>query len=169
MSERTVTMKGNPLPLSGQPVSVGARAPEFSAVKTDLTPYSLAGSKGKVVVINSVPSLDTPVCAMQSRRFNQEATALGGNVEVVFVSMDLPFAQKRFCGAEGIENVIPVSDHRAAEFGEKYGLLLPALRLLARSVTVVDKDGIVRYHELVPEIAQEPNYDAALAAVKKLV
>ncbi len=169
MTDRTVTMKGNPLPLAGAPVAVGAKAPDFTALKGDLSPYTLSGSKGKVVVINSVPSFDTPVCATQARTFNKQATALGGNVEVLFVSMDLPFAQKRFCAAEGIENVQAVSDHRAAEFGEKYGVLLPGLRLLARSVTVVDPEGVVRYHELVPEIAQEPNYDAALAAVGKLV
>jgi thiol peroxidase len=169
MSERTVTMKGNPLALTGTPVSVGAPAPDFVAAKGDLSPFRLSQEKGKIVVINSVPSLDTPVCAVQTRRFNQEATALGPNVKVLAVSMDLPFAQKRFCAAEGIANVEAVSDYKDASFGQQYGLLIKDLRLLARAVIVVDQKGVVRYQELVPEIGQEPNYEAALKAVKSLL
>ena len=169
MSHHKVTMRGNPLELAGHLPEVGKPAPDFTALKGDLSPFKLSEQKGHVVVINSVPSLDTPVCQVQTRRFNEEAAKLGGNVKVVVVSMDLPFAQKRFCATEGIQNVEALSDHRDASFGNGYGMLIPALRLLARGVTVIDGNGVVRYNELVPEIAQEPNYDAALDAVKKLV
>jgi thiol peroxidase len=169
MSERTVTMKGNSLALTGTPVTVGAPAPDFVAARGDLSPFRLSAEKGKVVVINAVPSLDTPVCATQTRRFNKEATNLGPNVKVVAVSMDLPFAQKRFCSTEGITNVEAVSDYKDASFGDKYGLLIRDLRLLARAVLVVDQKGVVVYQELVPEIGQEPDYDAAVAAVKSLL
>jgi len=117
-------------------------------------------------VINSVPSLDTPVCAMQTRRFNEEAAALGSDVKVLVVSMDLPFAQQRFCATEGIANLETLSDHRDASFGTAYGMLIKELRLLARGVLVIDKDGVLRYQQLVPEVAQEPDYEAALAAIK---
>lgn len=169
MSHHSVTMKGNPLELAGEPVAVGQPAPDFTGVRGDLSPFRLSAEKGKVVVINSVPSLDTPVCQAQARKFNEEASKLGANVKVVVVSMDLPFAQKRFCSTEGLTNVEAVSDHREASFGQGYGMLIPALRLLARGVTVVDATGVVRYNELVPEIAEEPNYGAALEQVRKLL
>ncbi len=169
MAERTVTFKGNPLTLSGAPVQLGSPAPDFVAQKGDLSSFRLSQEKGKVLVINSVPSLDTPVCATQTRKFNQAATGLGPNVKVLAVSMDLPFAQSRFCSTEGIKNVETLSDHKDASFGQQYGLLIKELRLLARAVLVVDQKGVVRYQELVPEIGQEPDYDAALKAVKHLL
>jgi thioredoxin-dependent peroxiredoxin len=171
MTERSgaVTVKGNPVTLVGTPISVGAPAPDFTALKGDLSPYSLAGTRGHVTIINSMPSLETAVCANQARRFNTEAAGLGSNVKVLAVSMDLPFAQGRFCSTEGIENVITLSDHRDASFGQAFGLLIKELRLLARSVVVVDREGVVRYVELVPEVGQEPDYEAALAAARNLL
>ncbi|HPW56341.1 MAG TPA: thiol peroxidase [Thermoanaerobaculaceae bacterium] len=164
-----VTFHGNPLTLTGSPVAVGQKAPEFVALRGDLSGFALSNEAGKVVVINSVPSLDTPVCALQARRFNQEAAALGAGVKVLVVSMDLPFAQKRFCTTEGIANLETVSDHRDAAFGEAYGLLVKELRLNARAVIVVGRDGIVRYQQVVGEITHEPDYAAALATVRSLL
>jgi thiol peroxidase len=164
-----VTFKEAPLTLLGTAPQIGAKAPDFTALRGDLTPFSLGQAGGKVVVINSVPSLDTPVCAMQTRRFNQEAAGLGERVKVLVVSMDLPFAQKRFCATEGIANLETLSDHRDASFGSSYGLLIKELRLLGRAVLVIDKDGVLRYQQLVSEVGQEPNYDEALAAIRKLL
>jgi thiol peroxidase len=164
-----VTFKGTPITLLGTAPQIGAKAPDFTALRGDLTPFSLGQAAGKMVVINSVPSLDTSVCAMQTRRFNQEAAGLGERVKVLVVSMDLPFAQKRFCATEGITNLETLSDHRDASFGTSYGLLIKELRLLGRAVLVIDKDGILRYQQLVPEVGQEPNYDEALAAIRKLL
>lgn len=169
MAERQVTMKGNPLPLSGSPAAPGQPAPDFTAVRGDMSPFRLADERGKVVVINAVPSLDTPVCQVQTRRFNDEASRLGPNVKVVVVSMDLPFAQKRFCTIEGLANVEAVSDHRDAAFGKNWGMLIDPLRLLARGVFVVDPAGTLRYAQVVPEVTDEPNYDEALAAVKQIL
>ena len=170
MTERTgvVTFKGNPLTLSGDLVATGMPASDFVALRRDLSPLSLDSLKGKVVVISSVPSLDTPVCAMQARRFNQEAASLGDRVKVLVVSMDLPFAQGRFCATEGIANLETLSDHRDASFGQAFGLLIKELRLLARAVVVVDAGGVVRYQQVVPEVTSEPDYEAALAAVRAL-
>lgn len=171
MNERTgvVTMRGNPVTLLGNPVNEGSLAPDFTAVKTDLSPVKLSAYRGKTVVISSVPSLDTPVCDLQTRRFNEEAGKLGENVVVLTLSMDLPFAQKRWCGAAGVDHVIPLSDHRDAEFGQNWGVLIKEFRLLARAVFVVDPKGVVKYAQIVPEIASEPNYAKALAAVKASV
>jgi thiol peroxidase len=163
--DRQITFKGNPLHLEGEPVEVGQKAPEFTAVGNDLAPVNLSDHKGKTLIIASVPSLDTGVCSMETKRFNEEAGKLG-DVDVLVVSMDLPFAQKRWCGAEGVENVATVSDYRDAEFGRNYGVLIKELRLLARAVFVVDSDGVIRYIQLVPEMAEEPDYDAVLAAVR---
>ena len=163
-----VTFRGPPVTLVGTALQVGSKAPEFTALRRDLSQFSLAQTAGKVVVINSVPSLDTPVCATQTRRFNQEAAGLGPDAKVLVVSTDLPFAQGRFCTTEGIANLETLSDHRDVSFGTAYGLLIKELRLLARAVLVVDKGGVVRYMQLVPEIGQEPDYDEALAAVKVL-
>lgn len=171
MSERNniVTFKGNPITLVGQAVAVGDPAPEFKAVAKDLSDVTLSSFKGKIVVISVVPSLDTPVCDIQTRRFNQQAGELGDHVVVLTVSMDLPFAQKRWCGAAGVENVITVSDYKDRQFGASYGVYIKELGLLARAVLVVDPAGVVRHLELVKEVTQEPNYDAAFSAVQDLL
>ena len=171
MTERTgiITFKGNPLTLIGPEVKAGDAAPDFTVLANDLSPATLADYKGKVLIIAAVPSLDTPVCDMETRRFNTEAAKLGDAVKVLTVSMDLPFAQARWCGAAGIDAVQTLSDHAQASFGEKWGVLIKELRLLARSVFVVGKDGKVKYVEYVREVTSEPDYDAALAAAKKAV
>ncbi len=169
MKERkgAVTMKGNPLTLSGNEVKVGQKAPDFEVVGNDLSPVKLSSLAGKVCIIASVPSLDTSVCDMETRKFNEKAGELG-DVVVLTISMDLPFAQKRWCGAAGVKNVITLSDHRDASFGRAYGVLIKDLRLLARAVFVVDKSGTIRYILLVPELSHEPDYDAVLKAVKEV-
>ncbi|MEW6259976.1 MAG: thiol peroxidase [Thermodesulfobacteriota bacterium] len=164
----SVTLKGNPMQLAGPLPEVGQLAPNATLINNDLAPVDLDSFRGKVVVLSVVPSLDTPVCDMQTRRFNQEAEALGDGVQVLTISMDLPFAQKRWCGAAGIERVTTLSDYRNADFGSKYGVLIPALRLLARAVFVVDQQGVIRYVQLVPEIGQEPDYAPVLEVVKGL-
>jgi thiol peroxidase len=171
MEERDglVTMKGNPITLMGTELQVGDQAPDFVAMDNDLNPVSFDSFRGKVCIISSVPSLDTPVCDMETRRFNDEAGRLGDDVEILTISMDLPFAQKRWCGAAGVDKVQTLSDHRDAAFGQAYGVLIKGLRLLARAVFVVDKEGTIRYIELVEEIASEPDYDSVLTAVKDLV
>lgn len=171
MAERPgiVTMKGNPLTLSGTELRVGDQAPDFVVLDNDLNPVGFDSFRGKVCIISSVPSLDTPVCDMETRRFNNEASRLGDDVVVITVSMDLPFAQKRWCGAAGVDRVQTLSDHREGSFGRAYGVLIKELRLLARAVFVVDQQGTIRYLELVKEIANEPNYESVLGAVKDLV
>jgi thioredoxin-dependent peroxiredoxin len=171
MSDRhgVVTFLGTPLTLVGNPVKAGDVAPDFAGLRADLSPFKLSELRGKVVVVNSVPSLDTSVCAMQTRRFNQEAAGLGSEARVVVVSMDLPFAQKRFCATEGIANLETISDHRDAAFGQAFGLLIKELRLDARAVLVVDKAGVIRYQQIVPEVSHEPDYEAALAATRSLL
>ncbi|MGQ9485873.1 MAG: thiol peroxidase [Desulfosoma sp.] len=168
MAERpgAVTMKGTPLTLVGPAISVGDAAPDFEALNNDLQPVRLSQFKGKTVILSSVPSLDTPVCDMETRRFNQEAEKLGDDVVVLTISMDLPFAQKRWCGAAGVTRVLTLSDHRDASFGQTYGVLIKELRLLARAVFVVAKDGIIKHVQLVKELTQEPDYAAVLNAVK---
>ena len=170
MQERPglVTMKGNPITLIGAEAKVGDKAPDFEAIDNDLNSINFESFRGKVCIISSVPSLDTPVCDMETRRFNDEAARLGDDVEILTISMDLPFAQKRWCGAAGVDRVQTLSDHRDAAFGQAYGVLIKGLRLLARAVFVVDKEGTIRYVELVKEIASEPDYDSALEAVKEL-
>jgi thiol peroxidase len=154
--------------LTGNAFTMGQPAPGATLLDNDLQPVHLADYKGKVVIISSVPSLDTPVCDMQTRRFNNEAVNLGEDVVILTVSMDLPFAQKRWCGAAGVERVTTLSDHRDAAFGDAYGLLIKELRLLARSVLVIDREGVLRYCQLVKEVSEEPDYDAVLEAVKAL-
>ena len=170
MKERTgiITMKGNPLTLLGNEVNVGDVAPDFAVLSNDLSPVTLSSFRGKVCIVSSVPSLDTPVCDTETRRFNEEAGRLSSDVAVLTISMDLPFAQKRWCGAAGVTRVQTLSDHRDASFGTSYGVLIKELRLLARAVFVVDRNGIVQYVQLVKEITQEPDYDAVLTAVSKL-
>lgn len=167
--KRTVSLHGNALTLVGTEVKAGDKAPEATVLDNALGEVKLSSLKGKVLVLAAVPSLDTPVCDVETRRFNTEATKLGQDVRVLTVSMDLPFAQKRWCGAAGVERVQTLSDHRAGEFGQAFGVLIKELRLLARAVFVVDKKGVVTYAEVVPDVATEPAYDKVLAAVKKAV
>ena len=170
MKERKdlVTMKGNALTLVGEEVCVGDAGRDFEVVDNDLSPVKFSSFEGKVCIISSVPSLDTSVCDIMTRRFNEEAGRLGEDVVVLTISMDLPFAQKRWCGAAEVENVQTLSDHKEASFGIAYGVLIKELRLLARAVFVVDKVGVVRYLELVKELTEEPDYESALEAAKKL-
>ncbi|KOO46828.1 thiol peroxidase [Priestia koreensis] len=160
-----VTFKGNPVTLLGNQVKVGDTAPNFTVLANDLSEVTLDDTKGSVRLISVVPSIDTGVCDAQTRRFNEEAAKLD-NVKVLTVSVDLPFAQKRWCGANGIENVQTVSDHRDLSFGEAYGVAIQELRLLARSVFVVDSNDKVTYVEYLDEVTNHPNYDAAIEAVK---
>ncbi|RMH71229.1 MAG: thiol peroxidase [Gemmatimonadetes bacterium] len=171
MSNRpaAVTMKGNPLTLTGNEIKVGDTIPAVTVLDNGLQPVDLSSFKGKTIIISAVPSLDTPVCDAETRKFNEYATSLGDDVVVLTISMDLPFAQKRWCGAAGIENVQTLSDYKDAAFGEAFGVLIKELRLLARCVFVVDKEGIVRYIQLVKEVAEEPNYDDVIAAVKSVL
>ena len=162
-----VKLKGNPVTLVGPEITVGSKAPDFQVVGIDGSPITLASSQGKVRLINVVHSLDTSICDAQTRRFNEEAAKLP-NVEILTISMDLPFAQKRWCGAAGIDRVKVGSDHREASFGKAYGVLIKDLRLDARAIFVVDANGIVRYAEYVPEVASHPNYEAALGVVRQL-
>ena len=159
-------MKGNPLTLLGNEVKAGDRAPDFVALDTSLSPVRFSSFRGKVCILSSVPSLDTPVCDLETRRFNEEAGKLGEDVVFLTVSMDLPFAQKRWCGAAGVTRVKTLSDHRDASFGMAYGVLTKELRLLARAVFVVDRQGTIRYVQLVKEVSSEPDYDAVLKAVR---
>jgi len=171
MKERAgmITMRGNPLTLIGDDLKVGDAAPDFEVLDNDLMPVRLSSFRDKVCVISSVPSLDTPVCDMETRRFNEEAGRLGGDVVILTISMDLPFAQKRWCGTAGVDKVTTLSDHRYATFGKAYGVLIKELRLLARAVFVVDREGSIRYVQLVKELTQEPDYEPVLDAVKKLI
>jgi thiol peroxidase len=166
---QAITSRGNPLTLVGDPIEIGQPLPDAVLLGNDLKPVKLSDYRGKIVVISVVPSLDTDVCDMQTRRFNTEAANLGDDVEILTISMDLPFAQKRWCGAAGVERVTTLSDHRTAAFGQATGLLIDELRLLARAVLVVDREGIVRYDQLVEETTNEPNYDTVLSAVKELI
>lgn len=162
-----VTFKGNPLTLIGPEIRAGSKAPDFEVLAQDLSTVRLASLKGKTLLISVTPSLDTPVCDAQAKRFNQEAVKLPG-VEILNISMDLPFAQKRWCGAAGIDRVQVLSDHRDGSFGRAYGVLIKELRLLTRAIFAVDSAGAIRYVEYVPEVTSHPNYDAALAAVRTL-
>lgn len=161
----SVTFKGNPVTLLGNEVRVGDTAPDFTVLANDLSPVSLADSKGSVRLISVVPSVDTGVCDAQTRRFNEETASIG-NVKVLTISVDLPFAQRRWCGASGLENVITLSDHRDLSFGEAYGVHMKELRLLARAVFVIDSNDKVTYVEYVSEGTDHPNYEAAIEAAK---
>ena len=169
MADRTglVTMHGEGLTLLGDEVKPGQNAPDFEVLANDLSPVRLSSFSGKVCIILSVPSLDTPVCDTMARRFNEEAGKLA-DVVVLTISMDLPFAQKRWCGAAGIENVQTLSDHLNASFGKSYGVLIKELRLLARAVFIADRKGILQYTQIVPEIADEPDYEQAMKIVRQL-
>ena len=171
MEEHTgmITMKGNPLTLVGKLPEVGKPAPDFEVLDNNLSPVRLSSFLGKICIIASVPSLDTPVCDLETRRFNEEAPMIGPDVIMLTISMDLPFAQKRWCGAAGVDKVTTLSDHLNASFGEAYGVLIKELRLLARAVFVVNKEGVVQYVQLVKEVADEPDYSQVLKTLKKLV
>ena len=170
MKERVgiVTMKGNPLTLVGNELKVGEGAPGFTVLDNSLTPVQFSSFRGKICILSSVPSLDTPVCDMETRRFNEEASRLGPDVMILTISMDLPFAQKRWCAASGVDKVQTLSDHRDASFGTSYGVLIKELRLLARAVFLVDRKGTLQYIQIVKETTSEPDYEAILIALKKL-
>lgn len=163
---RQVSFQQDPVTLLGNEIKVGDTAPNFTVLNNDLQEVSLDDYKGKKKLISVVPSIDTGVCSDQTRRFNEEAEKLD-NVHVLTISMDLPFAQKRWCAAEGIENLDTLSDHRDADFGEKYGVLIKELRLLARSIFVVDSNDKVTYVEYVDEVSNHPDYESALEAIKQ--
>lgn len=163
-----VLFGGRPFELEGTPRRVGDVAPDFVLTGQDLAPVSSECLRGRVRVYSVFPSVDTPVCSLQNIRFNREASKLGDDVVVVSLSVDLPFAQKRFCAAEGIDRVHVFSDYRELDFGMKYGFVIDSLRLLARGVVVVDRDDVVRYVEYVPEVTHEPDYEKALAVAREL-
>lgn len=169
--ERTglVTFQGNPLTLLGPTLATGQSVPPFQLVDNELRPVALADSAGSIRLITVVPSLDTGVCDTMTRTFNQKAARLPDGVVIYTVSLDLPFAQARWCGNAGIERIITLSDYQERSFGLDYGLLIKELKLLARAVLVVDRDGILRYFQLVPEVTDEPDYQAALDAVQQLL
>jgi len=169
MSNLKVTFGGNPVTLIGNEIKVGLKAPEFTAIDGSLKPINSSSFAGKVRLISIFPSIDTGVCSTQNRKFNQEAAQFGDKVAFIAISADLPFALKRFCGAEGIDNLIPLSDHMNMDFGKNYGFQISELRLLARGVVIVGADDIIKYIEILPEIGNEPNYEAAISELKKLV
>ncbi len=164
-----VTFKGGPLTLSGDEVKVGQKAKDFKALDSNLSEKTLADFRGKIKLIASVPSLDTPVCDTEIKRFNDEASKLSKDLAIIFISMDLPFAQKRFCQEFDINKVKTLSDHRDADFGVKFGVLIKELRLLARAIFILDKDDNVKYVEYVKELGNPPNYDAALKILKEVI
>ena len=171
MADRSglVTVGGKPVTLVGQELKVGDVAPDVTVLGNEMDEVRLSSYRGKVCVISAVGSLDTPTCDVETRRFNAEAGKLGDDVIILTVSMDLPFAQKRWCGVASIDKVVTLSDHRDAAFGSAYGILVKESRLLARTIFVVDREGIVRYIQLVKELADEPDYDAVIAAVRRVV
>lgn len=162
----SITFKGNPLTLLGQPVAKGDKAPDFALIANDLTLRTLKDYTGNVIIVSVVPSLDTGVCDIQTKRFNTEASTLGNHVRILTVSCDLPFAQARWCGAAGVDNLETLSDYREVSFGMNYGVLIKELRLLTRAIFVIDRTGAVAYTEIVPEVTSPVNFDAALAAAK---
>lgn len=165
MMSQSITFKGNPVTILGNEVKVGDQAPDFTVLANNLTPVTLADSKGTVRIISVVPSLDTGVCDAQTRRFNEAAAELEG-VHILTISVDLPFAQSRWCGAAGIDKVQTLSDHRELSFGMAYGVVIQELRLLARAVFVIDANDKVVHVEYVPEVTTHPDYEAAIEAAK---
>ena len=162
-----VTFKGNPLTLIGEEVKIGQNAPDFKVLTSDLNETDLSAFKGKIKLIASVPSLDTPICDLQIKRFNDEAAKISKDMVILFISMDLPFAQKRFCQAYGIKKVKTLSDHRDSSFGSNYGVLIKELRLLSRAIFIIDQSEKVVYVEYVKEVGSHPDYEGALDALKK--
>jgi len=163
-----VTLRGNKMTLMGPELKPGQKAPDFEAITDSLQPVNLEKTGHSVRIFSVIPSLDTPVCDAQTKRFNEEVTKLQG-VDIFSISMDLPFAQKRWCGAYGVDRIKMLSDHKSGSFGEQYGTLIKELRIESRALFVVDGDNTLRYVEYVPEVADHPNYDAALAAAKQAV
>jgi thiol peroxidase len=170
MQERPglITMRGNPLTLVGNEVKKGEVAPDFMVLDNSLTPIKFSSYRNRLCIISSVPSLDSAICDIETRKFNEEASKLGEKIQILTISMDLPFAQKRWCGAAGVNKIQTLSDHRDAQFGIAYGVLIKELRLLARAVFLVDQKGILQYTQLVKEISNEPNYDEIWNALKKI-
>lgn len=164
-----LTFAGDPVNLVGQQAKVGDMAPEFKATKNDMSEFDSKSTLGKVTIYSVVPSLDTGVCSIQTTTFNEDIKEFEGDVELITISLDLPFAQERFCANKGIDNSITVSDYKDREFGEKYGFLVDELKLLARGVVVLDRQGKIAYVEYVPEITNEVNFDKALEVVKELI
>lgn len=161
-----ITFEGNGLTLTGNEVKVGDKAPDFTVVNNELSPVSLKDFAGKTKIISVTPSLDTPVCDQQLRKFNESAASLGDDVVVINMSADLPFANARFCTSAGIDKVTVLSDYKDVSFGNAYGLLIKELRLLTRAILVINKDDTIKYLEVVPEITNHPDYDRALDAAK---
>ena len=161
-----VSLKGKPLTLEGAGVKVGDTAPDATAVANDMSDRRISEYRGKTVILSTVPSLETAVCDKETRTFNERASAMGPNVVVITVSMDLPMTQKKWCGAAGIDRVVTLSDYKYRQVGSAYGLRIQQTGLLARAVTVIGPDGVVRYQQIVPELASEPDYDAAVAAAR---
>lgn len=170
MEERkgVITFKGQPLTLMGHTIKVGEQAPDVEVTDNNLTPVKLSSFRGKICIVSSVPSLDTPVCDIETRHFNEAATKLGNDVAILTISMDLPFAQKRWCGASHSHAVTTLSDHRDASFGRSWGVLIKEWRLLSRAIFVTDKHGVIRYIQFVKEITEQPDFDAILKEVEKL-
>jgi len=164
-----ITFQGNPLKLSGNSPQAGQSAPAFTVTSQDMKSVTLANFKGKIKLISTFPSLDTPVCDLQVKEFNKRASSLSSDVAVIGVSKDLPFAQKRFCSENSIKNETVLSDYKTSSFGLAYGLLIEGLYLLARSVMIIDKDDVVRYFQIVPELTTPPDYDAALKALESVI
>lgn len=169
MNERknVVTFASNPVTLIGDETKVGEKAPEFTLVKQDLSEFKLSEASGKIRLISIVPSLDTSVCSLQTRKFNEDASKIK-DVQIITISMDLPFAQGRFCGANGIENILVASDYKDRAFGEKYGFIMKENMLLARGIVIIDKNDKIRYVEYVPEVTNEVNFEKALEVAKEL-
>lgn len=168
-SNQGITFKGNPISVSGTELRVGDKIPDFTLTGTDLQDIGLSAFSGKVLVIACAPSLDTPVCSTQTKQFNEKAASLSGDIVVLTVSRDLPFAQKRWCGAEGVEGAVCASDYKHRSFGPQFGCVWEDAGLLCRAVFVVDKEGVIQHVEYAAEIAEEPDYHAALAKAKELV
>lgn len=164
-----ITVKGSPMTLAGETIKTGRKAQDFKALNTTLEEVRLSSFKDKIKLIASVPSLDTPICDLEIKRFNDEASKLSKDLVIIFISMDLPFAQKRFCQANDIKIVKTLSDHRDADFGRKFGVLIKEMRLLARAIFILDKDNVIRYVQIVPELTSPPDYDAALLALENII
>jgi thiol peroxidase len=166
---RSISWRGTPFDLSGNDVKVGDPAPDCELVANDLSLVRLSSYQGKILIISALPSLDTPTCDTETRKFNDMAANVHPDTVILTVSMDLPFAQKRWCGAAGIDKVVTLSDHLKGEFGNAYGVMIAPRRLLARAVFLVDREGIVRHKEIVNELASEPDYDAILKKLEEVV